>query len=218
MPPDAGYLYAIQAEGTPYVKIGSTTGAVETRLKVLQTGQPFPLRIVAVVPLDRPLRDIESEVHTLLGPYRQHGEWFALRMHADLLQQLVTLAAARLKHTRLTRRLLAYERRVQQRQRLAARAPTLKDSRSPMPRKRLTPVSPTAQHLADRVYVLRHTKRLTQRELAQAIGCSPATISGLESKKIGDITLEHLKALARVLGTTTDDLLGMDEEEADHAA
>ena len=84
-----------------------------------------------------------------------------------------------------------------------------------MPRKRLTPLSPTALHLADRVYVLRHTKRLTQRELAEAVGCSPATISGLESKKLGDITLKHLVALARVLGTTTDDLLGV---EANHAA
>jgi transcriptional regulator with XRE-family HTH domain len=54
---------------------------------------------------------------------------------------------------------------------------------------------------------------MTQHELAKAVGCSPSTISGIENKKIGDVTLEHLVALARVLGTSTDDLLGLTEDE-----
>ena len=38
----SGHIYAMQAVGTPYIKIGSTTGSPEKRLKTLQTGQPFP--------------------------------------------------------------------------------------------------------------------------------------------------------------------------------
>jgi transcriptional regulator with XRE-family HTH domain len=69
------------------------------------------------------------------------------------------------------------------------------------------------EHLAQRVYILRHTKRMSQQELARAIGCSTATISNLETGKLSTITVDHLVALARTLGTTTDDLLGLVEGE-----
>jgi transcriptional regulator with XRE-family HTH domain len=74
------------------------------------------------------------------------------------------------------------------------------------------------EHLADRVYILRHTKRMSQHELARAVGCSPTTISNLELKKVGDISIDHLVALARVLGASTDDLLGLKGEDEDDPA
>jgi transcriptional regulator with XRE-family HTH domain len=79
------------------------------------------------------------------------------------------------------------------------------------------------RHLAERVYILRHTKRLSQNALAKAVGCSTATISNLETHKLSTIGIELLVALARVLGTSVDDLLGTstqssDEEEDAQAA
>jgi hypothetical protein len=37
-----GLLYALGAEGTSLVKIGYTTSSIETRVKTLQVGHPFP--------------------------------------------------------------------------------------------------------------------------------------------------------------------------------
>lgn len=79
-----------------------------------------------------------------------------------------------------------------------------------MSRKRTTAIPPEVQHMADRVYMLRHAKRLTQSALAQAAGCSTATISDLETKKLGTVDIANLVALARVLETTPNELLGWD--------
>ena len=87
-----------------------------------------------------------------------------------------------------------------------------------MSRRRATPIPKEVKHLADRVYMLRHEKRLTQSKLAHAVGCSTAAISDLETGKLGTVDISRLVALARVLGTTTDDLLGLDDEEDPHAA
>jgi len=73
------------------------------------------------------------------------------------------------------------------------------------------------EHLAQRVYILRHTKRLSQQELARRVGCSTATISNLETNKLKTITIDHLVALARVLRTSVDDLLGTAGEDSDPA-
>ena len=70
------------------------------------------------------------------------------------------------------------------------------------------------EHLAERVYLLRHTKRMNQHALARAVGCSPTTISNLETKKLSDLSITHLVAFARILETSTDDLLGLGEGAA----
>lgn len=86
--------------------------------------------------------------------------------------------------------------------------------RNNMAQRKGKPSTPTPmEHLADRVYILRHTKRMSQHELARAVGCSPTTISNLETKKLGDISITHLVSLARVLETSADDLLGLTEDE-----
>jgi transcriptional regulator with XRE-family HTH domain len=71
-----GYLYAISAQGQPYIKIGSTQGTVAKRLAALQTGQPFPLHVVASLYLNADIRQIEKHVHAFLGQAQQRGEWF----------------------------------------------------------------------------------------------------------------------------------------------
>ena len=73
------------------------------------------------------------------------------------------------------------------------------------------------EHLAQRVYILRHTKRLNQQELAKRAGCSTATISNLETNKLKNLTIDHLVALAQVLETSVDDLLGTAKEDSDPA-
>ena len=73
-----GYLYALSAEGQPYIKIGSTSGSPLKRLKTLQTGQPYPLRLCAIAPIETDVRLIEKYVHAFLKEKRHYGEWFAL--------------------------------------------------------------------------------------------------------------------------------------------
>ena len=44
MPKPGGMIYALGTVGTSWVKIGCTTGLVEERVKILQTGRPSPCR------------------------------------------------------------------------------------------------------------------------------------------------------------------------------
>jgi hypothetical protein len=45
---EGGFIYAIGVEGVPSVKIGKTAGPVIKRLAMLQTGQPAPLKVLAL--------------------------------------------------------------------------------------------------------------------------------------------------------------------------
>jgi hypothetical protein len=76
MPSPGGTIYAIGAVGTSFVKIGSTRTTVVERLKILQTGQPFPLQVVASVPVESNVRRIEKQVQAFLDAERLRGEWF----------------------------------------------------------------------------------------------------------------------------------------------
>src|ERR1043166_1449897 len=88
-----GYLYAIGTLGAPWVKIGSTQGPVEKRLKGLQTGHPLPLKILARLHVETDMRRIEAYVHTFLAKARQRGEWFDVQISDDAqLEQLVAQA------------------------------------------------------------------------------------------------------------------------------
>lgn len=87
-----GYIYAIGAVGTSYVKIGSTRTAVENRLKALQIGQPFPLQTLAAVAVETNLSRIEHQVHKFLAEERRRGEWFDTPMDAVSLEALVVRA------------------------------------------------------------------------------------------------------------------------------
>lgn len=87
-----GTLYAIRAEGTSLVKIGYTTGSVEKRLKTLQTGQPFRLRVIETVVVESEARQHETLLHKFLTEQRRSGEWFEIDLRDKSLSDLLARA------------------------------------------------------------------------------------------------------------------------------
>jgi transcriptional regulator with XRE-family HTH domain len=67
--------------------------------------------------------------------------------------------------------------------------------------------------LGKKVYRLRVARKFTQKELADRAGVSQAIISRLETDDRTNVTSDVLKGLAKVLGCTTDYLVGMHEDE-----
>ena len=67
--------------------------------------------------------------------------------------------------------------------------------------------------IGKRVARLRARRKLTQQELAERAGVSQAIISRLETDSRDNVTSDVLKGLAKVLGCTTDYLVGMHEDE-----
>src|SRR5262245_28941523 len=76
------------------------------------------------------------------------------------------------------------------------------------------PIPKHMQMLAWRVYGLRRHQRHSQASLAKEANTRPTTMSNIEQAKMTTITVEHLVALAQVLGTTPNYLLGMGPEDA----
>lgn len=75
------YVIAVDRPNAPAgpVKVGITNN-VGSRLKSLQTGCPFPLKIVHIFAIpDRDIaRGAEQAFHTVLKKHRMSGEWFDL--------------------------------------------------------------------------------------------------------------------------------------------
>jgi transcriptional regulator with XRE-family HTH domain len=65
------------------------------------------------------------------------------------------------------------------------------------------------EYLRVRLSMLRKRKDLTQAQLAEQVGCSPAAISHLENGNYSNVPIDTLVNLARVLNCPTDYLLGM---------
>ena len=64
-----------------------------------------------------------------------------------------------------------------------------------------------------KIHVYRATRRMTQAELAEAVGVSRQTIISLENGKYNpSILLAH--AIARLFGTQIEDIFRFEEEEA----
>lgn len=68
-----GYVYFITWGDSNPVKIGWSVEP-EERLKAIQTGFPYELRIVGVMPGSR--RRLEGEIHRKLKKHNIRGEWF----------------------------------------------------------------------------------------------------------------------------------------------
>lgn len=68
-----GVIYFAQHEGGGPIKIGFTRSGVRLRLAALQTGNPEPLRVLAVV--DGTARQ-ERALHDMFAASRRNGEWF----------------------------------------------------------------------------------------------------------------------------------------------
>ena len=79
-PNDLLWIYAIEiaAEGKP-VKIGLAQ-SVKARMWNLQVSCPFPMILLASVPINR---EVERFVHQHLEPFRMRGEWFARTPEVD---------------------------------------------------------------------------------------------------------------------------------------
>lgn len=68
------YVYVIECASM--YKIGKADN-VEERFKQLQTGNPFPMKIIKVYQTYL-AHDLETYIHRRLKEYRQKGEWFTL--------------------------------------------------------------------------------------------------------------------------------------------
>ena len=67
-----GFVYFIEATGTPFVKIGYTSD-IKDRLKKLQTASPYELRALVCMRAD--LVE-EQRLHERFKSVRVRGEWF----------------------------------------------------------------------------------------------------------------------------------------------
>lgn len=90
-----GLVYFIEAVGCGRIKIGFTKGDPEERLRSLQTGSPFPLRVVATM---RGSAEEEAKLHHRFGDLRvaPNVEWF--KPGPPLLDFISTLVSARGPH------------------------------------------------------------------------------------------------------------------------
>jgi hypothetical protein len=100
-------VYLIHAEGTNRYKIGHTNGTLKQRLDGLQTGCPYPLRVLAAY--DGGPHE-EMRLHERYADYRVIGEWFELTSEA-LHNVLHTFIAQQPIFNRLS----AHEREIKQR-------------------------------------------------------------------------------------------------------
>lgn len=83
------HLYIIQSAVTGAIKVGRS-GNPDKRLKSLQTGSPYPLRIILV--LDRRGWQ-EKALHERLSRFHTKGEWFLYQglaggLPLDIYEQL----------------------------------------------------------------------------------------------------------------------------------
>lgn len=69
-----GFVYLVQALGTPYFKIGVTKN-LSSRLSNLSVGSFTPLDICACAFVEDPYT-VESALHTKYAQYWEKGEWF----------------------------------------------------------------------------------------------------------------------------------------------
>lgn len=76
----------------------------------------------------------------------------------------------------------------------------------------------TASVLGKRVLLTRRDRKLTQVQLARAIGLSSNTLARLERGEVQYLRADYVARLAQVLGVTTDYLLGLRDDEAGEPA
>lgn len=79
-----GFVYLIGDSNNDGVfKIGVTRGAIENRMKKLQTGNPGKIHLFAYHKSMHPFF-IEKRLHLLLGQYRENNEWFRLPLDIQI--------------------------------------------------------------------------------------------------------------------------------------
>lgn len=81
-------VYVLRAGKEPPVKIG-TAQDVAARIAVLQTGNPYPLKVLCALPGGQPL---EVVLHRYLAGSRLTGEWFDGPRVRDALARIAWMA------------------------------------------------------------------------------------------------------------------------------
>lgn len=69
------YLYIIRAVNTGHVKIGVSTNPF-SRLKELQTSNPYTLKISLIFDTDEQAFKLEKKLHSFFNKSKMRGEWF----------------------------------------------------------------------------------------------------------------------------------------------
>jgi transcriptional regulator with XRE-family HTH domain len=67
--------------------------------------------------------------------------------------------------------------------------------------------------LGERILILRRRQDMTQQQLAKEAGLNKNTIARLEQRSLKDLGGQSVAKIAKALGTSTDYLLGLSEEE-----
>ena len=67
-------------------------------------------------------------------------------------------------------------------------------------------------NFGERVHLMRRRRKMTQKELGEAIGVSKTTIFRIEKGDFSDAMGQHIAKMARVLNVSGDYLLGLKEE------
>lgn len=91
----ASYVYAIQAGDNGPVKIGHSGDPLQ-RLAKLQTGNPEPLHLRAVIPGDKPTED---DLHQRFADARLIGEWFGGTDYLPIVLEYMAGLASTIIHT-----------------------------------------------------------------------------------------------------------------------
>lgn len=68
------YIYFIQAEPDGPIKIGTTTANPHFRMKNLQTGCPWTVKLLGAI---EGSASQEKQIHAVLSYFRTQGEWFS---------------------------------------------------------------------------------------------------------------------------------------------
>jgi len=77
------YLIKIVNEDTSLYKIGFTKGSIHTRIKSLQTGCPYEIKVVNTYVSDFGLI-IERTLHNIFLDKKTFGEWFKLSLEDEM--------------------------------------------------------------------------------------------------------------------------------------
>lgn len=82
-----GNVYIVKAGD--YYKIGKTIGTVQNRIKMLQTGCPFKMNLVALYKGEN-FNEIEKELHKVCIQFNCHVhlEWFRLNEMIDFFNTI----------------------------------------------------------------------------------------------------------------------------------
>ena len=67
-------------------------------------------------------------------------------------------------------------------------------------------------NFGERVHLMRRRRKMTQKELGEAIGVSKTTIFRIEKGDFADAMGQHIAQMARVLNVSGNYLLGLQEE------